>query len=174
MKPWGCECCLCGRVIRLDVPGPDEGRKELDGLGWLDTLNGWLCPSCATWAQKSPVSKDPKRQIVRVFVSGPYSSSGTVEENVKAAALATDALLTAGFQPFVPHLVGSGLDGIAPHSFSWDRWMAYCLDWLRVCDAVLRLPGESRGADLEVLNAKLLCLPVYESVEEASGRHAEK
>jgi hypothetical protein len=34
------------------------------------------------------------------------------------------------------------------------------------CDAVLRLPGESRGADQDVALARKRNLPVYRSVEE--------
>jgi hypothetical protein len=34
------------------------------------------------------------------------------------------------------------------------------------CDAVLRLPGASRGADLDVARARELGLPVFERVED--------
>lgn len=34
------------------------------------------------------------------------------------------------------------------------------------CDAVLRLPGDSRGADLDVARARALGLPVVHSVED--------
>jgi hypothetical protein len=34
------------------------------------------------------------------------------------------------------------------------------------CDAVLRIPGESRGADIDVAHAKLLGLRVFYSLEE--------
>jgi hypothetical protein len=37
---------------------------------------------------------------------------------------------------------------------------------LQHCDAVLRLPGESAGADLDVATAKRLGLPVYHDVAE--------
>jgi hypothetical protein len=37
---------------------------------------------------------------------------------------------------------------------------------LQHCDAVLRLPGESAGADLDVATAKRLGLPVYHDVTE--------
>ncbi|GAG05287.1 unnamed protein product, partial [marine sediment metagenome] len=38
--------------------------------------------------------------------------------------------------------------------------------WLEVCDCVLRLPGESAGADLEVERAKELGIPVYLTPEQ--------
>ena len=37
---------------------------------------------------------------------------------------------------------------------------------LKRCDAVLRLPGASRGADMDVACAKALGLPVYHHVDE--------
>ena len=37
---------------------------------------------------------------------------------------------------------------------------------LERCDAVLRIPGESRGADLDVARAMELGLPVYRNVDE--------
>jgi hypothetical protein len=37
---------------------------------------------------------------------------------------------------------------------------------LECCDAVLRIPGESRGADLDVGRARQLGLPVYTDVNE--------
>jgi hypothetical protein len=43
---------------------------------------------------------------------------------------------------------------------------------LERCDAVLRLPGASRGADLDVERARALGLPVYGSVEELPLRAA--
>ena len=37
---------------------------------------------------------------------------------------------------------------------------------LKRCDAVLRLPGASRGADMDVARAQALGLPVYHRVDE--------
>lgn len=37
---------------------------------------------------------------------------------------------------------------------------------LQRCDAVLRLPGASRGADLDVARAQARGLPIYRSIEE--------
>jgi hypothetical protein len=41
---------------------------------------------------------------------------------------------------------------------------------LECCDAVLRIPGESRGADLDVVRARQLGLPVYSDVSELPQR----
>jgi hypothetical protein len=41
------------------------------------------------------------------------------------------------------------------------------------CDAVLRVPGESNGADQDVAIARQRGLPVYHSLEEIPGCRAE-
>ena len=43
---------------------------------------------------------------------------------------------------------------------------------LERCDAVLRLPGASRGADMDVARARALGLPVYANVDELPVRVA--
>lgn len=49
---------------------------------------------------------------------------------------------------------------------SYENWLAYCMSFLPLCHAVLRMPGESSGVDREVQIAKDLGIPVFESVEE--------
>jgi hypothetical protein len=41
---------------------------------------------------------------------------------------------------------------------------------LERCDAVLRIPGESRGADLDVERARSMGLPIYRAVDELPDR----
>ena len=48
----------------------------------------------------------------------------------------------------------------------YKEWLGYDLSWLERCDALVRLPGESNGADGEVNRALALWLPVFESVDE--------
>jgi hypothetical protein len=47
---------------------------------------------------------------------------------------------------------------VAPHDYSF--WCIYDLAWLEVCDVLLRLPGESPGADREVAFADEHGIPV--------------
>ena len=49
---------------------------------------------------------------------------------------------------------------------SYEDWLAYCMSFLPLCQAVLRLPGESSGVDREIEIAKSLGIPVFYSVEE--------
>lgn len=45
-------------------------------------------------------------------------------------------------------------------------WMGADLPWVRVAGAILRLPGESTGADLEVAEATAHAIPVFHSAED--------
>lgn len=113
----------------------------------------------------------PSRRRKRIYIAAPYAK-GDAAENVRRAVLAADEFLRAGHVPFCPHL-----------SHFWhlpcpkprEAWLEYDLEWLRACDAVVRLPGESEGADAEVEAARELGIPVYGSVREfleAEGRRA--
>jgi hypothetical protein len=94
---------------------------------------------------------------MRVYVAGPYTA-GNVVVNVRNAVLAADQLFEAGHTPYVPHL-NHLWHTIAPRP--WADWLRMDLEWLAVCDALLRLPGESQGADAEVERAKSLRIPVF-------------
>jgi len=99
----------------------------------------------------------------RIYVAGPYTK-GDVVLNVRAVILAADELALAGYIPFVPHL-SFFWHLIRPHNLRF--WLEYDMKWLEVCDCLIRLPGESVGADLEVERAHHLLMPIYKSVEEA-------
>jgi nucleoside 2-deoxyribosyltransferase len=97
---------------------------------------------------------------MHVFISGPLTSTPrgpfpAVHDAVKVST----RLMRAGLVPFVPHTAVL-VDMIEP-GLTWDEWMLWCLHWVERCDAVLRLPGESRGADREVAHAEALGIPVY-------------
>ena len=97
--------------------------------------------------------------IKYVYVAGPLSSSGNYLENVRVAVRAAEELRAMGYVPFVPHL--SALwQLISPHC-EYEYWLPMDLDWIDRCDAVLRLPGESRGADEEVKYAISQGKPVF-------------
>lgn len=99
---------------------------------------------------------------VYVYVAGPYSKGDQVL-NVRAAVDASNALMFEGFVPFLPHLTMLW-HLITPKSYP--EWLAYDALWLARCDAVLRLPGESEGADREVDLARSMGLPVFFEVAE--------
>lgn len=99
---------------------------------------------------------------MRIYVAGPYTAPDCVENTHRAIA-AGDALLALGHAPYVPHL-NLAWHLVRPHPP--ETWYALDLVWLAQCDALLRLPGASKGADAEVTEAFRLGLPVYLSLEE--------
>ena len=103
---------------------------------------------------------------MKVYIASPYKK-GDKEENVMRQISAFNLLVTHGFTPFAPNL-GHYVDLHYPRPCTW--WLEYDLKWLECCDALLRLDGESNGADREVARAKELGIPVYYSVSEILKR----
>lgn len=97
----------------------------------------------------------------RVYVAGPYTA-GDVASNVRMAIEAADAIAEAGGIPFLPHL-SHFWHMHRPHD--WEFWLEQDLAWLPLCDSIVRLPGESKGADLEMHKAREYGLVRFRSVE---------
>lgn len=99
----------------------------------------------------------------RIYVAGPITI-GDQFVNVRNAVLAAEKLRAAGWAPFVPHL-SAHWHMIAP--VSYEDWLTYDFAWIDVCDAVIRLQGESRGADREVAYAQSIGKPVFFHLQDA-------
>lgn len=97
-----------------------------------------------------------KQSPLRVYVAGPYTSDP--EACTAAAVEVGNALLDVGHAPFVPHLAHywETVHGAR----RYEDWMRIDLAWLAAADVVVRIPGESAGADREVVLAKELRIPV--------------
>lgn len=97
-----------------------------------------------------------------IYVAGPYTKPDpcvNVNEHIKAA----DRLGDLGYAPLVP-VLSHFWHTMSPHPYEF--WIGIDLEFVRRCDAVLRLPGESAGADKEEALARRLNIPVFYSVEE--------
>ncbi|HEV3359852.1 MAG TPA: DUF4406 domain-containing protein [Pseudonocardiaceae bacterium] len=114
-----------------------------------------------------------------ILIAGPYRS-GTGDDPAKLAANLTRLeqaawpLFRAGHVPMIgewvalPVLRSAGASGVG------DPLAAQVLyptaqRLLAHCDAVLRLPGESTGADNDVAIAEERGLPVYYRIEDVPG-----
>lgn len=84
--------------------------------------------------------------MLKIYVAAPYST-GNQAHNVKAAIRMGDFLASHGFAPFIPHLTHFW-DMMYPQAYAW--WLSYDFEWLKCCGALIRMPGESSGADREV------------------------
>jgi len=99
---------------------------------------------------------------MKIYVAGPYTK-GDVAINVRAAIYAADYVTSVlGHVAFCPHLTHFW-HVIQPHE-DINFWYTYDIEWLKVCDAILRLKGESVGADREVEIAQELGLQVFWSI----------
>ena len=92
-----------------------------------------------------------------VYVSGPLSLGDPIL-NTRRAVKEAEVIIEMGGVPIVPH-VSISWQMISPHD--WDYWISYDLDLLNVCDAIYRIPGESKGADLETARMSTLGKPVF-------------
>lgn len=99
---------------------------------------------------------------IRVFVSGPLTSSGLTTENVRKACEAGNKLMNLGYVPFIPH-VNILMEMICPRGEQ--DWVDWDKRWLEVCDVVLRIPGYSKHGDLECDLARELGIPVFGGAE---------
>lgn len=103
-----------------------------------------------------------KKDKIRVYLASPYTLGDTAV-NVKHQMDMVDFLMDKGFAPFAPlyshfqHMV---------HPRPYEDWIEIDLVWVRACDCLLRMGGESKGADGEVAEAKRLGIPVFFNVDD--------
>lgn len=116
---------------------------------------------------------------IRVYLAGPISKGG-LAHNVNQATEAFITLAKAGFAPWCPQwsiyakpvpVLNVSPDSVYCHGtaqgnpqMSHEDWMGVDLSWVAVSEAVLRLPGESTGADQEVAYARRLGIPVFDGI----------
>lgn len=100
--------------------------------------------------------------MIKVYIASPYTK-GDVAVNVRTQLETANKLMNWGFAPFAP--LYSHFQHMAfPRPY--EDWIKIDLEWVKVCDAVLRLPGESNGADGEVFFAQQNNIPVFYSIWE--------
>lgn len=85
-------------------------------------------------------------QAIKVYIAAPYSK-GDIAINVRNAIQAGEKISTYGMIPYIPHLTHFWH---LFHSHPAGYWYQYDFHWLDVCDCLLRIPGESIGADAEM------------------------
>lgn len=99
---------------------------------------------------------------LRIYISGPITKGDRVQNFAQACA-AQQRLMEDGHAPLNPMLS-------MMHPSAWNIehgvWLACDLPWVECADAVLRLPGDSAGADEECGHARVRGIPVFDSHEE--------
>lgn len=99
---------------------------------------------------------------IKVYIASPYTVGDQII-NVRTQMLVFEALHSCGMMPFAP-LWGAVQNLFFP--LSWAEWLVWCTTWVKSCDCLLRLPGESKGADEECVVAEKAGIPVFYSLED--------
>ncbi len=97
-----------------------------------------------------------------VYVAGPYTHPDPVQ-NTHNTIRAGLVLRDAGYCPLIPHLslLTHIVDPREP-----DYWYEWDLRLLDRCDVMVRLPGDSWGADREEEYANEIGVPVFHGTAE--------
>lgn len=101
-----------------------------------------------------------------VYVAGPYTK-GDVAINVRNMIIVCNQVMEKGFIPYCP-LLTHFWHLITPKTY--EEWLAYDEVWLKKCDCILRMSGESSGADREVERMKELGRDVFYSVDDINAK----
>lgn len=91
-----------------------------------------------------------------VYIASPYTI-GDKLTNVKRQVRAFSALLNKGYAPIAP-LLAHYIDVEYPQDYL--TWLKLDFEFISRSDILVRLPGESSGADKEVEYAKKMEIPV--------------
>lgn len=115
----------------------------------------------------SDIDSDPDDRRI-VYISGPYTK-GAWEDNIIDVIEAAEKVFSLGHIPIIPHTMTTlwALRYPKPK----ERWLEIDLALLDVCDAIIRLPGESEGADIEVDYARRNGIELYMSTAQYMKEH---
>lgn len=98
---------------------------------------------------------------IKVYIASQYTL-GDVAKNVKLQMDVSEKLYKMGFNVYAPIVAIHFQHIVYPHS--WDFWLSLDHEWIEVCDCLLRLEGESKGADSEVKHAERLGKKVFHNI----------
>jgi len=113
-----------------------------------------------------------------ILIAGPYRSGtgddpGLMARNLRRLEDAAWPLFRAGHLPVIGEWVA--LPVLRAAGGTLNDPLAEMIMYptarrlIERCDAILRLPGESRGADLDVAQARERGIPVYHDLAEVPG-----
>ncbi len=152
-------------IDRFEV-GFDDAMRQVEAGEIVDAKTILLL----RWAERHVFGPPPRRRPLLVFIAGPYRSGtgdqeAAIAANVKAMQDAAVQVAQRGHVPVLGEWVtlplieaAGGVRGDAV----WDRFFhPNALALLERCDLVLRIGGESGGADAMVKAALAHGLPVH-------------
>lgn len=117
-------------------------------------------PKLSEAIRQDLAAKRPFKAVI--YIASPYTI-GDKQTNVDIQRRTAHTLLDLGYCPIAP-LLSHYLEELRARP--WEEWMQMDFELIRRSDALLRLPGESKGADMEVAFAQKLGKPVYPSIND--------
>lgn len=109
-----------------------------------------------------------RRNRMRVYIAGPMTNGTGNAYNMKKIHAAVHVylkLIRYGYVPHCPHLTVFA-DFLAPGHIAYDEWLELDMCYIDDCDVVLRLMGDSVGADRECAYAKSIGKPVVHCLDK--------
>ncbi len=106
-----------------------------------------------------------------IYIAGPLYGSGHQDDNIRTVLEVAELVAEQGHTPFVPHLY-----------FFWnlisrnprDFWLKLDKEWLRKCDGMIRIRGESPGSALEEGWSDDFGIPWVEIYYDAKSQYARE
>jgi hypothetical protein len=121
--------------------------------------------------------------MIKAYIAGPIRK-GDLATNIKRATDIACAFAKLGYAIMVPQLscwfdaTFDKYDGDFPRAegrLNASEWIAIDLAWVEVSDVLIRITGDSEGADQEVLHAEHCGIPWFcvNSVEDVADVHMQ-
>lgn len=106
---------------------------------------------------------------MRVYVAGQYSADNVIDvlKNIGKGRKACAELFHLGFSPFCPWHDAAFIIDNPSADFTVEQFYRYSIEWLKVSDAVLLLPGWklSKGTLAEIKIAEELGIPIFTDLQ---------
>ena len=106
---------------------------------------------------------------MRVYVAGQYSADNVIDvlKNIGKGRKACAELFQLGFNPFCPWHDAAFIIDNPDADFTVEQFYLYSIEWLKVSDAMLLLPGWklSKGTLAEIKIAEGLGIPIFTDLQ---------
>ncbi len=101
--------------------------------------------------------------MIKVFIASPYRT-GDMSSNIRLQSDIYSGLMDLGFAPYGS--IVSSLSQHIAHPKPHEEWVKIENEFISVCNCVLRVGGESKGADECVNYAKSLKKEIFYSIND--------
>lgn len=157
------------------LPRYRQGHREFGNAHEHHAAGWWLeqaiqeVHDCTFYLRQVQLRLAPQEGRLRVYIAGPYKAD-TFEDQMRNIAMARQTMIEVyrrGHTPLCVHTMCAWLD-LDAADIPRETFLATDLDWLRLCHAILLLPGweHSPGSVAELAEAERLGLEVFHGLED--------